>query len=149
MRHLASLTAAMLATACSCMAADAAPPFSAFFGTWKVAQLAGAASVTESQHSANAAIGTEIRISANLIKTYSEHDACNPHDPTVTEVDTEQILQSQFGARISDLNLPKGMMPSRTSFIDAGCAFALAIDADTLLWPMGNGYIYTARREHS
>jgi len=41
------------------------------------------------------------------------------------------------------------MMKPRLPFLDAGCSYALVLDHDTLLWPVGNGYTYILRRQHA
>lgn len=146
MNRSASLLAGLLVIAVRpCVAAQ--QPFSAFFGLWTVERVVGSASTTESQKSADAALGTTIHISADIITTYSTDDACKPRDPSVREVVAERVLETDFGTRRNDLSLPGTPVPSRTGYLDAGCASALVLDRNTLLWPMGNGYIYMVHRQ--
>jgi len=65
----------------------------------------------------------------------------------ITEVDTNAKLEDEFGTNANGLSLPPGTLKSHMSYMDAGCAFALVLNHDRLLWPMGNGYIYTIRRQ--
>ena len=66
---------------------------------------------------------------------------------TVTEVDTQSRLEDDFGVKGTGLYLPANSLRPRMPFLDAGCAFALVLGQDSLLWPMGNGYIYRLHRE--
>ena len=110
--------------------------------------MVGAAPITADQKAANSAIGTTVTVSANLISTYEKSGTCKPRDPKVTEADTEAKLEADFGTKGTGLYLPAGSLKPRMPFLDAGCAFALVLDSDTLLWPMGTGYLYTVRRQH-
>jgi hypothetical protein len=65
----------------------------------------------------------------------------------ITEVDAKAKLEDEFGTKANGLSLPPGTLKSHMPYMDAGCAFALVLNHDTLLWPMGNGYIYTIRRQ--
>lgn len=129
------------------MAADA-PTFPSLFGTWKVDRMVGAAPITADQKAADVALGTTVTISADLISTYEKSGRCKPRNPKIVEVDTEAKLEMDFGTKGTGLYLPAGSLKPRMPFLDAGCAFALVLDADTLLWPMGTGYLYTVRRQH-
>lgn len=132
----------------SCWAADALPTFPSLFGAWKVERMVGAAPITGDDKEAAAALGTTVTISADLISTYDKSDTCKPRDPKVVEGDTEGRLEADFGTRGTGLSLPAESLKPRMAFLEAGCAFALVLDADTLLWPMGSGYLYTVRRQH-
>ncbi len=148
MLRLSALTGLVGVLSFACLAEDAPLTFSALFGTWKVERIVGSASVSGSDRSARAALGTTVTISADLIKTYEKYDDCKPHDPTILEVDTEAKLESEFDTRGDWLDLPKSMLKPRLPFLDAGCSYALVLDYDTLLWPVGNGYMYTLKRQH-
>ncbi len=148
MRHvvLAAMLAITLASP-ACLADDV-PTFADFFGQWKVKKSVGAMPITGNQESESKALGTTISISADQITTYEySHDFCRPRHPTVTLVDTEEELRTNWGTQITGLELPKGRVKPQLPLLDASCAAALVLDHDTLLWPMGNGYIYTVTRQ--
>jgi hypothetical protein len=131
----------------ACLAADAPLTFPALFGTWKVERMVGAASISGSDRSARAALGTTVTISADLIRTDASSVSCKPRSPTIVEVDTEEKLESDYGIKGRWMNLPKATLRPRLPFLDAGCADGLVLDRDTLLWSVGNGYIYTLKRQ--
>lgn len=148
MKHV--FLAAMLVTTLvspACLAEDVLT-FADFFGQWKVKRSVGAAPLTEDAKSERATLGATINISADQITTYGySHEFCRPRHPTVTLVDTEEELRTNWGTQITGLELPKGRVKPRLPLLDASCASALVLDHDTLLWPMGNGYIYTVTRQ--
>ncbi len=131
-----------------CLAADAPPDFASLFGAWKVDRMVGAAPVTADWRAAAAALGTTVTLSAGQISTYQKSGMCKPRDPKVVEADTEARLEADFGTKGTGLYLPAGSLKPRMPFLDAGCAFALVLNANTLLWPMSTGYLYTVRRQH-
>lgn len=147
-RQILALIAVFIAWGFSCLAAGAPPTFPDLFGTWKVERLVGSASISASEKSARAALGTTVTISASLIKTYDRYDDCVPRNSTIIEADTEEKLESEFSTKREWLALPKSELKSRLPLLQAWCTFALVLNHDTLLWPTGNGYIYTLKRQH-
>ncbi len=124
------------------------PTFADLFGRWKVAKMVGATPITGDQKSAGQPIGTTISISADRITTYEDSGGfCRPRNPKVTLVDTEAELQNNWGTKITGLYLPRGVVKAQLPLMDAGCVAALILDHNTLLWTMGNGYIYTVKRQ--
>ncbi len=128
-------------------AVEPAVAFSSLFGTWKIERMVGAAEITGDDASAKAALGAKITISATLISnTYEPSASCQPRNPTVAETNTQAKLQDDYGTRESALDLPNGALKPRMPFMDAGCAGALILSRDKLLWTLANGYIYVATR---
>jgi len=147
-RHVVlAATLAMMLASPPCLADDV-PTFADLSGQWKVKKSVGAMPLTENAKSERATLGTTISISADQITTYEySHDFCRPRHPTVTLVDTEEELRTNWGTQITGLELPKGRVKPRLPLLDAGCTVALVLDHDMFLWPMGNGYIYTVTRQ--
>ncbi len=148
MKHVflaAMLAITLVSPACL---ADDIPTFADFFGQWKVKRVVGAMPITGDQKSESRPLGTTIDISADRIMAYGYSGGfCRPRHSTVTLVDTEEELRTNWGTQTTGLYLPKGRVKPQLPLLDAGCAAALVLDHDTLLWPMGNGYIYTVTRQ--
>lgn len=123
------------------------PTVQSLFGEWKVERLVGASTIVAGAKSEKAPLGTSVTISADLIKTYDRAGTCKPRNPSVTKVDTEAKLSDDFGTSGTGLYLPHGKLRSRMDYFDAGCAFALILGTNELLWSGGNGYIYLLRRK--
>ncbi len=110
--------------------------------------MVGATPITGDQKSVTKPIGTTISISADRITTYEGSGGfCRPRNPKVTLVDTEAELQENWGTKITGMYLPRGAVKPQLPLMDAGCAAALILDHNTLLWTMGNGYIYIVKRQ--
>lgn len=140
-------TLAVIVLSSTCLAAEI-PAFADFFGQWKVGKMVGATPITGDQKSATQPTGTTISISADRITTYEGSGGfCRPRNPKVTLVDTEVELQKDWGTKITGLHLPRSVVKPRLPLMDAGCAAALVLDHNTLLWTMGNGYIYIVKRQ--
>lgn len=145
--RLLTVAASICALGSACSAADA-PSAQSLFGTWRVDKIVGAAPITGSDRSGHDALGSTVTISASaILESFQPNSHCRPHDMTVTEVDTQSRLEDDFSVKGTGLYLPAGSLQPRMPFLDAGCAFALVLGQDTLLWPMGNGYIYRLHRE--
>ena len=138
----------VLGLACPGHAADTALTFSSLFGTWKVVRMVGATEITGDDASAKAGLGAIITISAGLISnTYEPSSTCQPRKPTIVLLNTETKLEADYGTKGSGLDLPSGVLKPRMPFMDAGCATALILNRDELVWTLANGYIYVAKRE--
>lgn len=131
------------------VAGDPSPPeFASLFGTWKAVKIIGSGNITSSDEVAKALLGRTVTISADRISNPYEPSAyCVPDNPTVTYVDTEARLEKDWDTRISDIDLPEGTLKARMPYLDAGCAEALVISPNELMWSFGNGFNYLLQRQ--
>lgn len=147
----AAAFALMAVLGCSAVSVAAAPPppsFASLFGTWKAVKIIGSGSITGSDKSAKALLGKTVTITADRISdTYEPTVSCVPKNPTVTLVDTEAKLEQDWGSGINGIDLPEGTLKARMPYLDVGCAIALVISHDELMWSFGNGFDYLLVRQ--
>ena len=138
-----------MALAGSCLASETQLTFPDLFGNWKVRKLVGMAPITAGDLEERQPLGRTITISAQQIVEPWRQPACRPRHPALKLVDTKEELEQNWRVSISDLDLRKGWNKPRMQIMDVGCADALVLDRNNLVWPSGNGFYYLAIRQRN
>lgn len=138
---------AMALTGSVCLASEAPLTFSDLFGRWKVQEEVGSATITAGETEEKRPLGTTITITAEEIITPWRPPPCRPQSTDMKFVDTKTELEQNWRVTISGLHLPRGRVKPQMQLMDAGCAVALVLDRNTLLWSSGEGFNYIATRQ--
>ncbi len=134
------------AIACPCLADETTLTFPDLFGRWKVRRELESAPITAGEVEERKPLGKTFTISADAIITPWRQPPCVPRHIKMEFVDTKAELEENWRVTMSGLGLAKGSLKPRMQLMDAGCAIALIVNRDVLVWSGGSGFNYLATR---